>query len=60
MHNIPKFSHSHILQSQWRNREIIIDKGFLGYMRQFYDVNILQVISYTTNQNSYLKKKDFI
>ena len=30
--NIPKFSHSHISQSQWRNHEIIIDIGFVGYL----------------------------
>ena len=30
--NIPKFSHSHISESQCWNLEIIIDKGFLGYL----------------------------
>ena len=30
--NVPKFSHSHISQSQWRNPEIIFDTGFLGYL----------------------------
>ena len=30
--NISKFSHSHISQSQWRNREIGIDTDFMGYL----------------------------
>ena len=30
--DVPNFSHSHISQSQWRNREIIFDTGFLGYL----------------------------
>ena len=30
--NVPKFSHSHISQSQWRSPEIIFDTGFLGYL----------------------------
>ena len=30
--NVPKFSHSYITQSQWRNPEIIFDTGFLGYL----------------------------
>ena len=30
--DIPKFSHSHISRSQWRNCEIIIDTGLLKYL----------------------------
>ena len=30
--DVPNFSNSHISPSQWRNREIIFDTGFLGYL----------------------------
>ena len=31
--NVSKFSHSHISQQQWLNGEIIIDIGFMYYLK---------------------------
>ena len=43
--NIPKCSHSHILQSQWRNCVVIIDTGLLNHFK--YTTQLFSKLSLT-------------